>query len=204
MADDDSDPADHGEWWGLSDREFQEWLGMSFKDLLTQARIRAYRVMRNWAEADDVAQETLIALVRMASRGETLRNGALPLMYTIVARRCVSVIRAKERARERDQQATDNDVALLAERHRPIDEQVIDQEFTALLRAKIDAQPEGQRKALMLALDPVQMDFASTSQAELAQELGITVGALKMRLQAGLKNLRSTLQPLLEGQGEDR
>ena len=147
----------------------------------------AFRVLRDSALAEDAVQEAFLALWRGADRFVPERGSASSWLLTLVHRRAVDVVRREERRRAdplpeletTGSSGADDDAMLRLERERVV--------------GALRQLPDSQREALELAY------YAGFSQSELAERLGVPLGTIKSRMNAGLARLRDLLHdPELE------
>jgi len=140
----------------------------------------ARRLLRDEAEAEDVAQETFVRVWRNASRWRPgaarfdtwVGRIAINLCYDRLRKRREQVI---EEAPERRDESADQEG--LMERG----------EAAMAVRAKIAALPERQRLALELC------HFLEHSNVEAAEMMGVTVEALESLLARARRKLRASL-----------
>lgn len=138
------------------------------------------RVLRNSHDIEDVFQATFLVLARDANRIRDQRS-LTNWLYGVTYRLAMLVVRQKVRRRETElaepQAMLPRDVLDdLAEVH---DRQMIDVELNAL--------PQRYRQPLVLHY------LAGQSQQQVADELGLTVGAVDGLLKRGRKELRERL-----------
>jgi RNA polymerase sigma-70 factor (ECF subfamily) len=144
-----------------------------------------YRFLRRHTESDEVAEE--LAQAVFADAAERLRHleregpPVLAWLYTVARRRLVDRVRAA--AREPVSLASLDET-----RARPVEDQPdYGTELAAALRAALGELPEGQRRVVIMKL------LEGRSFREIADRLGATEAACKMRFSRGLEALRSEL-----------
>ncbi len=146
----------------------------------------ARRVVRDPASAEEVAQDTFVALWRRPGSFNPER-GSLRVFLTGVARnKAIDLVRREERLRRSKD-------ALLAEMQSAplvLDESNI--ESTQDVRAALTSLSTVQKEAIVLAY------FGGRTYREVAQELGIPEGTAKTRLRDGLIKLRELMSPSKE------
>jgi RNA polymerase sigma-70 factor (ECF subfamily) len=176
--------------------------GHLFHDLIRPCERSIYfllmSLLRNEAEAEDAAQETVIKVYLNLKnfRGDSqfrtwvlsiARNEGLGRLRKEVARREDSL------DAETDEQTGDYTPAMLTSwREVPL-EALERKELGAILRRAIEGLPEIYRNVVLLR-DIEEMDVRETSTA-----LGITEGAVKVRLHRARTLLQRELAPRLEG-----
>ncbi len=154
-------------------------------------------ILRNEAEAEDAAQETVLKIYRNLHlfRGESqFRTWAL----SIARNEGLGRLRKAETRREdsldalSDDQTGDFTPAILTS-WREVPGQALEQEeLVALLRQAIDGLPEIYRNVVLLR-DIEEMDVRETAAA-----LGIAEGAVKVRLHRARALLQRSLAPRLK------
>jgi len=143
----------------------------------------AYRVLGDGAAAEDVLQTAYLALWEQASTIDETKGSVESLLMTIVHRRAVDAARARARL-----QARSGDLA-----HDPPDEdptaldQVVQSEDASTVREALDALPEPQRRAVVLAY------FEGMTYPEVAAAEGIPIGTVKSRMRLAMERLRDVL-----------
>ncbi len=139
------------------------------------------RVLRNHAQAEEVAQEVYLEVWRTAVRYDVARGTTTAWLNVIAHRRAVDCVRSGERAARRDrgyQDLSDWDEP------DPVDVVVSRQEASDVRRA-LDNLPPRQRDALLLAY------FDGRSHREVAEILGVPLGTAKTRIRDAMRRLRS-------------
>lgn len=157
----------------------------------------ARRMVSNDLDAEDVTQDVLLQVVRKLPtfRGES----ALPTwLHRITLNAALSL---RRRRAVREEHRIDGADLLLEEQPtespaRPWtlgpDAQLIIQETRQLINRAIDRLPEKYRQVI------VQADLEGRPNAEIAQELGLSLPALKSRLHRARLLLREALAPHFE------
>jgi RNA polymerase sigma-70 factor, ECF subfamily len=142
------------------------------------------RVVRDPAQAEEVAQEAFLEIWRTSARFDSAKGSAMSWMMTIAHRKAVDRVRSAQAASRRDEtyEAATQDRAydITAEEvERSLDSQRVRQALASLT--------ETQRGAVQLAY------FGGYTHNEVAALLGIPLGTAKTRIRDGLIRLRDTL-----------
>ena len=143
----------------------------------------AYRIVGEAADAEDVVQESFLALWRRADRLDPGRGTVRPYLLTIVHRRAVDVLRRRS---GRPVRALDLMEPLPATAPDPIELASL-AEDRALVRRALQELPSDQRQAIQLVY------FGGLTVAEMAQQEEIPVGTAKSRLRLALERMRRSL-----------
>jgi RNA polymerase sigma-70 factor, ECF subfamily len=142
------------------------------------------RVLRDPAQAEEVAQEVLVEIWRTAGRYDASRGSATGWMFTIAHRRAVDRVRAEQAGAERIRRVAASSVDT------PYDE-VVEQATARLDRAQVrrclDGLTELQREAITLAY------YGGHTYREVAELLGAAVPTIKTRMRDGLIRMRDCL-----------
>jgi RNA polymerase sigma-70 factor, ECF subfamily len=144
----------------------------------------AVRVVRDPAQAEEVAQESFLEVWRTASRYDPDRGSPNAWILTIVHRRAVDRVRAAESATRRD--------AVYHDRNRPVSHDETAEAATASLeahrvRSALSSLTQVQREAVELAY------LQGYTHTEVARMLDLPVGTAKTRIRDGLIRLRDTM-----------
>jgi RNA polymerase sigma-70 factor (ECF subfamily) len=144
----------------------------------------ARRVVRDPAQAEEVAQEVLVEVWRTAARFEASKGSAMSWILTIAHRRAVDRVRSEQAGADR--------VARVgaASAQTPYDE-VVDEATTRLeqqqVRHCLKGLTELQRESLTLAY------YGGHSYREVAELLATPLPTIKTRMRDGLIRLRDCL-----------
>jgi len=166
---------------------FRDGDAKAFDTLFTRyaSLVRSYlmRVVGNGAQADDLVQATFLSVVR--ARGRFLKGGRFkPWLYAIATNA------ARDARRRSKAEAVTDDGELPEEAAEPALQG--DPGLERQVRAALDQLPEAQREAILLHR------FEGMSFAEVAQVVGLTESAVKVRAHRGYEALRVLLKGVWE------
>ncbi len=167
------------------------------------------RLIGDGQEAEDVVQDTLLALYLNLNRIEPVEK-LRPYVFRIARNRCYDVLRRGGRYEEVSIDQDDDDDGfrvrvsfdLADERSTPPEEVA----HWLLLQLEVsevmDSLPELQRQTLTLYAEE------NMTYAEIAEVMNVSIGTIKSRLFHAKKNLRARLKPetlavIMEELGED-
>ena len=160
----------------------------AFAELYDATSRRLYglvvRVVRDPAQAEEVAQEAFLEIWRTSARFDPARGSAMSWMMTIAHRKAVDRVRSAEAASRRDQTYE----AATQERAYDITAEEVERSLESQrVRNALESLTETQRGAVQLAY------FGGYTHNEVAALLGIPLGTAKTRIRDGLIRLRDTL-----------
>ena len=153
---------------------------------LTSARVYglARRVVRDPAQAEEVAQEAYLEVWWQSARYDESRGNPLAWILTIVHRRAVDRVRSAESARQRDTRyATVGD----GPEYDVVEEAVTATLDVARVRKALTSLTAVQREAITLAY------YGGYTHREVSELLDVPLGTVKTRMRDGLIRLRDTL-----------
>ncbi|MEV4556209.1 sigma-70 family RNA polymerase sigma factor [Kitasatospora sp. NPDC049285] len=143
----------------------------------------ALRVVRDPAQAEEVAQEVLLEVWRSAPSYRCGRGSVTGWVGTIAHRRAVDRVRSVRAAAERERR--------VVRAERPVAESAAECVLRTLDAARVRRALAGlsavQRESLVLAY------YGGYSQREIAAALGVPLGTVKTRTRDGLRRLRAAI-----------
>jgi RNA polymerase sigma-70 factor, ECF subfamily len=144
----------------------------------------ARRVLRDPAQAEEVAQEVLIEVWRTASRFDPERGSAQAWVLTIAHRRAVDRVRSEQAAQEREAKVASRSGVTAYDEVLEAVETRLDQQR---VRRCLEALTELQRESVTLAY------YGGYTYPQVAKLLGVPLGTVKTRMRDGLCRLRDCL-----------
>ncbi|AYY12680.1 sigma-70 family RNA polymerase sigma factor [Actinobacteria bacterium YIM 96077] len=144
----------------------------------------ALRVVRNRAQAEEVAQDVMVEVWRSAARYAPERGSPMAWIMTIAHRRAVDRVRHEQASAERD------DRVVARDERRPVDEvaEEVESRFEReRTRRCLGTLTDLQRESVTLAY------YDGYTYREVAQLLNTPLGTVKTRLRDGLIRLRDCM-----------
>jgi RNA polymerase sigma-70 factor (ECF subfamily) len=156
-------------------------------------------IVRDFGEAEDVAQETFVRAYRSLSRfrGDSAFKTWLYTIATNMAR--TSLERRGRRARVGDQSLDDDAQAMTAAQ---VPSGAPDVEATLVTRDAIDRALAALSEELRVAV--VLRDVEGLEYKEIAEIVGVPMGTVESRIFRGRRKLRTLLHPLVSGRPSEQ
>ncbi len=147
-------------------------------------RVKSYllRLGASSALAEDLAQETMLAVWRKAAYFDASRAEAATWIFTIARNLRIDALR-----RERHPEPCPEEAALFADSPLPADEMIAVTRREDRLREALKSLPEEQAEIVRLSY------FQDKPHREIERALGIPLGTVKSRLRLALTRLRTSL-----------
>ncbi|MFI6481976.1 ECF RNA polymerase sigma factor SigK [Nonomuraea sp. NPDC050663] len=142
------------------------------------------RVVRDRAQAEEVAQEVLVEVWRSAARFDGGRGSALSWVLTMAHRRAVDRVRSSQASGERDYRVGVSSVEIA---HDQVVEEVSVRLDGERVRRCLGGLSRVQREAVTLAY------YGGYSYPEVAGLLRVPLGTVKTRMRDGLVRLRDCM-----------
>ncbi len=170
--------------------------GTAFRELVTRhvATVAgiARRMLRDDAEAEDIAQEAMLRLWRSAAGLELGPGGLRPWLRRVTSNLCIDRVRSGQRT------VVTDEVPEVADPATQVTD-LQDRDLSARVAAAMQALPERQRLALTL------FHHEGMSQIEVGQVMGISDEAVESLLARARRALKASLagewKELLENDG---
>jgi RNA polymerase sigma-70 factor, ECF subfamily len=141
------------------------------------------KVVRDPAQSEEVAQEVLLEVWRIAARFDPAKGSAATWVMTIAHRRAVDRVRSARAAAARE--------ARTAEVHSPNGDEVADSVAASIdaerVRRCLEALTEAQRESITLAY------YGGYSYRQVGERLGVALSTIKTRIRDGLVRMRDCL-----------
>ncbi len=160
----------------------------AFADFYDATAARAFglavRVVRDRAQAEEVAQEAFLEVWRTASRFRADRGSAIGWLLTIVHRKAVDRVRSAEASSRRDTSYHQDSHAVAHDATAEAAEATME---ARRVRGALGELTAVQREALELAY------FGGYTHTEVASMLDLPVGTAKTRIRDGLIRMRDAM-----------
>jgi RNA polymerase sigma-70 factor (ECF subfamily) len=147
-------------------------------------RSTARRVVKDPALAEDVVQETFLALWSEPGRYDPARGSLAAFLTTVAHRRAIDVVRSEVARSNREQRPPEPPPPA------DVEDEVWTRELSRTVRQGIQDLPDGEREAISLAY------LSGLSYAAVAERLGLPEGTVKSRIRAGMRRLARSLVDL--------
>lgn len=154
----------------------------------------AYGILRDYALAEDLAQEVFMALWTRAGRFDAAKGVFRHWFLHLAHNRVIDEVRRRRRAALMDADKAPEDATLGLVSNGDTADEAITSVLAGEAREALRALPEEQRVVIVMAY------LEGATQQEIAQRTGTPLGTVKTRLRLGLSKLRQTMQaPAPEG-----
>ncbi len=154
----------------------------------------AYGILRDYALAEDLAQEVFMALWTRAGRFDAAKGVFRHWFLHLAHNRVIDEVRRRRRATLMDADRAPEDATLGLVSNGDTADEAITSVLVGEAREALRALPEEQRVVIVMAY------LEGATQQEIAQRTGTPLGTVKTRLRLGLSKLRQTMNaPAPEG-----
>lgn len=144
------------------------------------------RVVKDPAQSEEVVQDVMIELWRLAGRFDPTRGSARGWIATMAHRRAVDLVRSSQASRQRGEvfgrgalSGADFDVVV---------EEVVERDEHGAVREVLEELTPLQRESIVLAY------YRGLTYRQVAEHLDTPVGTVKTRIRDGLIRLRGALE----------
>ena len=144
----------------------------------------AVRILRDSAQAEEIAQEVLIQVWRKAAGFDPSRGGAMTWIMTLAHHRTVDRVRTEQASAAREDQAGRREIPAAAD---GVAELVLDRLDRQRVRDCLGSLTGAQRESITLAY------YDGYTYREVAARIGLPLGTVKSRIRDGLIRLRDCL-----------
>ena len=144
----------------------------------------AYSIVRNHADAEDIAQETFLKAMKHGRFDEIENHKAW--LVKIAWRLAI------DRTRRTVAEPLDDIIATLRSADQPLEDAISEQQRSALMRKLVDALPPDLREVVVLS---TAEDMTS---ADVASAMGIPEGSVRTRMMRARQMLKQKLAAMLE------
>ncbi len=154
----------------------------------------AYGILRDYALAEDLAQEVFVALWTRAGRFDAAKGVFRHWFLHLAHNRVIDEVRRRRRVALMDADRAPEDATLGLVSSGDTADEAITAVLVGEAREALRALPEEQRVVIVMAY------LEGATQQEIAQRTGAPLGTVKTRLRLGLGKLRQAMQaPAAEG-----
>lgn len=142
------------------------------------------RLVRDLSQSEEVTQEVMIEIWRMAPRYDPGQGSAIGWILTIARRRAIDRVRSEQASRDRVQRVAPTQIE---REHDHVSEEALRSSDRSAVSAALAGLGSLQREAIELAF------FGGLTQSEIAGRLGVPLGTIKTRIRDGMLRLQETL-----------
>jgi RNA polymerase sigma-70 factor (ECF subfamily) len=144
----------------------------------------ALRILRDGAQAEEIAQEVLVEVWRKAAGFDPARGAAMTWIMTLAHRRTVDRVRSEQASAAREDQAGRREIPAPPD---GVAELVLDRLDRQRVRDCLGSLTGPQRESIIMAY------YDGYTYREVAARIGLPLGTVKSRMRDGLIRLRDCL-----------
>ena len=151
------------------------------------AHALAFRLVRQAQVAEEIVQESFLAVWRNPDRYDAARGSVRSWLMGTVHHRAVDAVRREQAQRRRAEQASELGPGIVED---PVDDVLAAIDLPRerrLVRVALGELPEEQREVIQ------RMYFDGLSQSQIAERTGLPLGTVKSRTLLAMRRLRATL-----------
>lgn len=187
-------PAGQTDWAGRVARIAAQEDRIAFSELFEYfaPRIKAFMLRSGASEAnaEELAQETMLMVWRKASLFDPSSSGAAAWIFTIARNLRIDAHRRDQRGGIREGDRGDVDIEFEVDDSPLPDSKLETVQIEERVRAALSQLPDDQMRVVELSF------FEEKAHAEIAQALNIPLGTVKSRLRLAMGRLRNLLSEL--------
>ena len=142
----------------------------------------AYRILSDGASAEDIVQEAFLWVWNSGDRIDPKRGSVESLLMTVVHRRSIDALRARNR---RDALRGPMDIYAVDENASDLFDSVAQSLTHERVRESVTGLSDDQRQVIELAY------FSGLTHREISDQTGVPIGTVKSRLRLGMAKLRT-------------
>ncbi len=142
----------------------------------------AYRILSDGASAEDVVQEAFLWVWNNPDRIDPSRGRVESLLMTVVHRRSIDALRARNR---RDALRGPMDIDAVDEKASDLFDSVARSITHERVRESVTGLSDDQRQVIEMAY------FSGLTHREISEQTGVPIGTVKSRLRLGMAKLRT-------------
>ena len=165
-----------------------EWaLEMLYQRYSRYAYALAYRILHDGNSAEDIVQESFLAIWRRATSYQRQQGSVLSWLHAIVHHRAIDKVRASAHREQQWTPLAEEGMQDIPSPQRDVWEQAWHKEQSTMIRELLQQLPLEQRQVIELAY------FEGYTHVEIAQQKNIPLGTVKGRMRLGLQKMKHLL-----------
>lgn len=144
------------------------------------------RIVRDPAISEEVTQDVMLEVWKMAPRYDPMQGSGLSWILTIARRRAIDRVRSEQASRNRAARIGSEH---LEREHDEVAEAAVRESERSTVASALSNLSQLQREAIELAY------YEGLTQNEIADRLGVPLGTIKTRIRDGMLRLHEALGP---------